>query len=320
VPDPERPRGFDEIEIAAIAAVGHEVSFSAGEELLRRGELVERFLVVLEGRADVTRDGRSFSELSRGDFAGEIGLVTRSGATATVTAKEPVRALAVDPASFRALLRRMPALSAHVNEVLNARIARDRRAGAEVATGLVLRLGVPGLLARFPQRAVWAAFVLLSCTLTIALLTVVAMLTKTPFVFPSVGASAFLFFFTPLSPFASPRNTVYGHAIGILCGWSALWLTGLAHAPAAAQMGVTGPRIAAAALSLSVSGAIMILLQVAHPPGGATAMIIALGLVTRPLHLAILEVAVVVLTLQAIALNRLARLDTPLWAPRAAPK
>ena len=51
---------------------------------------------------------------------------------------------------------------------------------------------------------------------TIALLAAVAMVSGTPFVFPSLGPTAFLFFFTPRAPAASPRNTIYGHAIGIL--------------------------------------------------------------------------------------------------------
>ncbi len=46
--------------------------------------------------------------------------------------------------------------------------------------------------------------------------------------FPSLGPTAFLFFFTPRAPAASPRHTIYGHAIGIVCGYGALWLFGLA--------------------------------------------------------------------------------------------
>ena len=45
---------------------------------------------------------------------------------------------------------------------------------------------------------------------TIALLAAVAMVSGTPFVFPSLGPTAFLFFFTPRAPAASPRHTIYG--------------------------------------------------------------------------------------------------------------
>ncbi len=53
-----------------------------------------------------------------------------------------------------------------------------------------------------------------------------------------------------------------------------------------------------------------------HPPAGATTLIISLGIVTRPFHLLIIEIAVVALCLQAIIINRRAGLDYPWWARR----
>jgi CBS-domain-containing membrane protein len=138
-------------------------------------------------------------------------------------------------------------------------------------------------------------------------------------VFPSLGPTAFLFFFTPTLPTASPRNTLYGHAIGIGCGYGALWLMGLQHAPPAMVMGVNPARIGAAAISLAATGALMILLKAAHPPAGATTLIISLGIITRPQHLVIMLLAVALLTGQAIILNRLAGIDYPLWAKRVTP-
>jgi CBS-domain-containing membrane protein len=186
-----------------------------------------------------------------------------------------------------------------------------------VTRGLIARLRVVRLLERFPERRVWAAFMFVNGFVTIALLAGVAMISRTPFVFPSLGPTAFLLFFTPTSPTASPRHTLYGHAIGILCGYGALLVTGLAHAPPAMVSGVDLARILAAALSLASTGALMILLKCAHPPAGATTLIIALGIVTLPFYLLIIEVAVAVLVLQAIVINRLAGLDYPLWARRA---
>jgi CBS-domain-containing membrane protein len=189
----------------------------------------------------------------------------------------------------------------------------------EVVRGLVERLRLTRLLGRFPERPVWAAFMFVNGFVTIGLLAVLAMVTRTPFVFPSLGPTAFLFFFTPTLPTASPRNTIYGHAIGIACGAGALWLTGLAHAPPAMVVGVDAMRVFAAALSLASTGALMILCKAAHPPAGATTLIISLGIVTKPPHLALIEGAVALLTVQAIAINRLAGVDYPLWAARKPP-
>jgi CBS-domain-containing membrane protein len=185
-----------------------------------------------------------------------------------------------------------------------------------VTRGLVERLQLSRLLDRFPERPVWAAFMFINGFLTIAILAGVAMLTRTPFVFPSLGPTAFLFFFSPTTPTASPRNTIIGHAIGILCGYGALLIFGLQHAPPAMQTGVDIPRIGAAALSIAATGAIMILLKAAHPPAGATTLIISLGIVTKPFHLLVIEIAVALLTVHAFLINRLAGLDYPLWARR----
>lgn len=190
----------------------------------------------------------------------------------------------------------------------------------QVTRGLVARLRLTRLLGRFPERPVWAAFMFVNGFITIAMLAALAMATRTPFVFPSLGPTAFLFFFTPTLPTASPRNTLLGHAIGIACGYGALLLLGLEHAPPAMMVGVDLHRVLAAALSLAATGALMILFKAAHPPAGATTLIISLGIVTRPSYLAVIEVAVALLTLQAIAINRAAGIDYPLWASKVTPK
>jgi CBS-domain-containing membrane protein len=195
--------------------------------------------------------------------------------------------------------------------------SRDRRdrSGHEVTHGLLERLGLAHPLRHVPRRVLTAAFVFATGFLTIGVLAVLAMISNTPLVFPSVGPTAFLFFFRPTAPAASPRNALWGHALGILCGYAALWLVGLQNAPSAMEEGVHARRVLAAALSLAATGALMILLQVAHPPAGATTLIVSLGIVTSPLHLLIIEVAVALLVVQAIVLNRLAGVDYPFWAP-----
>ncbi len=186
----------------------------------------------------------------------------------------------------------------------------------EVIRALIRTLRLTWLLRRLPERTVWAAFMFVNGFITTALLAAVAMATGTPFIFPSLGPTAFLFFYTPESPTASPRHTIYGHGIGILCGFGSLWICGLNHALPTIEVGVSHARILAAALSLASTGALMILLKAAHPPAGATTLIISLGIVSKPLYLVLIEAAVALLTLQAIVINRLAGLDYPVWARR----
>lgn len=142
-----------------------------------------------------------------------------------------------------------------------------------VTRGFASRLRFTRLQTRFPGRAAWALFMFVNGFITIAILAGVAMVSHTPFVFPSLGPTAILLFYTPLSPTASPRHTIYGHAIGIACGYGSLLLTGLHHAAPATVVGVDSGRILAAALSLAATSAAMILLKSAHPPAGATTLI-----------------------------------------------
>jgi CBS-domain-containing membrane protein len=80
--------------------------------------------------------------------------------------------------------------------------------------------------------------------------------------------------------------------------------------------GVHASRLLAAALSLSATGALMALLRVSHPPAGATTLIVSLGIISQPKELVIIEVAVILLTVQAFAINRLAGIPFPVWRKR----
>jgi len=162
---------------------------------------------------------------------------------------------------------------------------------------------------------VLAIFSFINGCISIGIMSVLALITHTPFIFPSLGPTAFLFFYTPTAPTASPRNTIIGHGIGILAGYFSLVVTGLTLAGPALTVGVTWPRVIAAALSLGLTSGLMVLFKSPHPPAGATTLIISLGLITKPLFLLVLMLAVLLLTLQALGINRLAGIPYPLWGP-----
>lgn len=168
------------------------------------------------------------------------------------------------------------------------------------------RLRVPYLLKHFNPRYVWATFVFINGIVTIAILSLLAYISGSSFVFPSLGPTAILFFTTPNAKASRPRNALIGHAIGIACGYLALLVTGLTHASSVMTGGVTLPRVIAASLALGLTGAIMVIFRIPHPPAGATTLIIALGIITQPFSLLIIEVAVGLLALQALIINRLA--------------
>lgn len=178
--------------------------------------------------------------------------------------------------------------------------------------GIMRHARLPWLLQHHSRATVLAIFSFLGGCITISLMSTLAFLTHSPFIFPSLGPTAFLFFYRPTAPAASPHNTLIGHTLGVLMGYISLWVTGLNTAgPALAD--VSFPRIIAAALSLGLTSSLMVLLKAPHPPAGATTLIVSLGLITQPWQLLLLLVAVTVLTFIAFAINRLAGIPYPVW-------
>lgn len=171
-----------------------------------------------------------------------------------------------------------------------------------------------------PSRVPWlAVYSFVNGCISIGLMAAAALLAEDVFVFPSLGPTAFLFFYTPLAPAASPRNAICGHAIGAASGYLSLVLFGLTDHGPATEDGVNSARVFAAGLSLGLTSGLMVLCGTPHPPAGATTLIISLGILREPEQLAVLMLAVALLTVQAFVINRLAGLPYPFWSPASPP-
>lgn len=193
--------------------------------------------------------------------------------------------------------------------------------GGDLAAGVfgwARRMRLPALQARHDSTLILGLYSFANGVVSIALMSMAALATGAPFVFPSLGPTAFLLFYTPLAPPASPRNTMCGHAIGAAAGYVSLVIFGLTEAPPALATTVTWDRVGAAALSLGLTAGVMVWLKVPHPPAGATTLIVSLGILKSPWQLAVLMAAVFLLVVQAFVINRLAGIPYPTWAPRKA--
>ena len=127
---------------------------------------------------------------------------------------------------------------------------------------------------------------------------IVAWLTGLPFVFPSLGPTAYLMATAPSSEAVRPRRVVGGHAIGAAAGLVSyhLFAGGLAitaDAPmlAADQLWL----VVAAVVAVVLTTAGMIATRTGHAPACATTLIVALGLLPTLLEAGIVVVAVVLL-------------------------
>jgi len=108
-----------------VAHLADEIDLREGKELTRQGAPGREFFVLLEGEADVRKNGRRINQLGPGDFFGEIALVSESPRTATVTATSPVHALVIIDRDFRRLLKEQPGIQSKVLAALAARLQDD---------------------------------------------------------------------------------------------------------------------------------------------------------------------------------------------------
>lgn len=184
-----------------------------------------------------------------------------------------------------------------------------------IVEGLANRMRIPALVERHDSVVVMGAFAFVNGCIAIGVMSFGAFITGSPFVFPSLGPTAFLHFYTPMAPAASPRNTLCGHAVGVAAAVVSLLAFGLTGEGPALADGMTLARVGAVALSLGLTSGAMVWLRVPHPPAGATTMIISLGILTDAAHLAVLLFAVVLLTIQAFLINRAAGVPYPRWSP-----
>src|SRR5919202_1899641 len=102
-----------------------KVELPEGRQLTREGERGREFFVLLDGEAEVRQKGRKLRTLGKGDFLGEIALVSKTPRTATVTTTAPTRALVITAQSFDRLLRTNPKIQRGVVEALADRLAPE---------------------------------------------------------------------------------------------------------------------------------------------------------------------------------------------------
>ena len=142
----------------------------------------------------------------------------------------------------------------------------------------------------------------------LAALGAVVWLSGLPFLFPSLGPTAYLFATQPSARQSAPRRVLGGHAIGVLAGLVAYHAVG-GGVVITASMGSATP----AGLRLAVSGVVAVALTTAgmtvtdtgHAPACATTLIVGLGILSTPLQAAIIVLAVGILVGEQALLNRL---------------
>ena len=114
-------------ELEFLASQVDEVSLRLGQVLLQEGRPTDAFFVLLSGEVEVSRNGKSFKRLGQGDFFGEIGMIDRGPATATVKVTKSAEALVMSHAQFRDAIKANDALALQVITAMAQRLRETER-------------------------------------------------------------------------------------------------------------------------------------------------------------------------------------------------
>ena len=104
-----------------VAHLADELEVPAGTHVTKQGEDAGAFFVILDGTAEVVKDGERVATLGPGDFFGEIGLFSSISRVAAVIALSPMRLLVVAPQEFRTRMHSVSPVAERVQAAATAR-------------------------------------------------------------------------------------------------------------------------------------------------------------------------------------------------------
>lgn len=122
-------------------------------------------------------------------------------------------------------------------------------------------------------------------------------MTGEPFIFPSLGPTAFVISYRSESPVSAWR-VIGGHFWGTVAGLACYHLlaSGAVLTNLVAPLSAVGGQLAlSGALATGLTAALMIGTRSVHPPACATTLIVSLGLLSTPTEGAIIVAAVAIL-------------------------
>jgi CRP/FNR family transcriptional regulator, cyclic AMP receptor protein len=95
-------------QLEGLAHSFDEEVFAEGQRVIRQGMSGGGFYVILDGEAKVVIDGQERARLARGDFFGELSLLTDESPAADVIATSVLRCLLIPDNELKAFLLKQP--------------------------------------------------------------------------------------------------------------------------------------------------------------------------------------------------------------------
>lgn len=104
-----------------IARHADEIDVAEGTQLARQGEFAYEFFVIVDGTAEVLRDGEHVADLGPDDFLGEMGIIGKVVRNATVVTTSPARVIVMTPQAFRSMSRSNPDVAGRIEAAVEER-------------------------------------------------------------------------------------------------------------------------------------------------------------------------------------------------------
>lgn len=115
-----------------------DVEFAPGQPIMEAGEVGRALFIIQSGKVEVVKPGESRDKpemllgiLSAGECFGEMSLLTGDPASATIRAREAVRALSIVKEDFDDLLAKNPVLNSYFSKLLALRLKQTNTAAAK---------------------------------------------------------------------------------------------------------------------------------------------------------------------------------------------
>ena len=115
--------GCTKDELDEIDRLTDEIRIPKGRTVIRQGDLGQEFALIVEGTADIVKDGEVVATIGPGAYFGEVALLDSITRTASVVAASDLVLEVLDRRGFNTLLDDLPRLSRSMLRGLAHRLA-----------------------------------------------------------------------------------------------------------------------------------------------------------------------------------------------------
>lgn len=99
--------------------LSYEKIYKTGEYIFKQGDLPDKFYVIVQGKCEVERDGKSIITLDKGDFFGELAVINSVPRSASVKAITELKLVSLSKLQFKKMIQNNRLLAEKINNVID---------------------------------------------------------------------------------------------------------------------------------------------------------------------------------------------------------